>query len=238
MKTNLALKSTRTKNKKLSNSKSFDLDMQPYSMKTSIAGRIKNFGDFKGNAYLPVFEAFVNSIHAIEDYKEFYDNPNYQGEIKIRVNRGAGQSNATDGKVERKNKDIISFEIEDNGIGFNERNFESFLTSESDYKLARGGKGIGRFSWLKAFERAEIKSIYTDENNVRKQREFTFSLSGINETYHDVINPEIPNKTIVKLIDFKRKYRDLESAWKRPKTIAERTLSHCFFIILKISHPK
>jgi len=239
MSVNLASNSTRTIHKKLSNSRLINEDMTRYSMETNLTGRTKNFGDIKGNPYLPVFEAFVNSIHAIEDYKNFLNDLNYSGEIKIFVIRGSGQANATDGKVERKNRDIISFEIEDNGIGFNEDNFKSFRTSESVYKLARGGKGIGRFSWLIAFEKAEIKSVYIDKNNVKKQREFTFSLSDEIEVISDItIDPETPNKTVVKLIDFKPEYRELDLAWKKPKTIALRTLSHCFFYYIKNTAPK
>jgi hypothetical protein len=234
----LSSRATETTYKKLSNSRSLDKNMTHYPMLTNLAGRTKNFGDFKRNAYLPVFEAFVNSIHAIDDRKKILNESNYVGNIQVRVIRGKGQANATDGKVERKNRDIISFEIEDNGIGFNEVNFKSFRTSESDYKLSRGGKGIGRFSWLKAFEKAEIRSVYIGENNVKKQREFIFSLSGIEETSNQIINISESNNTIVKLKGFKSEYRNQESAWKRPKTIALRTLSHCLFYYIKKTAPK
>ncbi|WP_048065453.1 hypothetical protein [Methanosarcina acetivorans] len=208
-------------------------------METDLIGRIKNFGDIKRNPYLPVFEAFINSIQAIEDHKDFLKDSTYNGAIRIIVKRGAGQANVTDGKVDRKNKEIVSFEIEDNGIGFNEDNFHSFCTSESIYKLHRGGKGIGRFSWLIAFEKAEIKSVYIDKNGVKKQREFTFSISyGIDVISDIEIDPNTQNKTVVKLINFKPEYRELDLAWKKSKTIALRTLSHCFFYYINKTAPK
>ena len=39
-------------------------------------------------------------------------------------------------------------------------NFDSFNTSFSDRKIGEGGKGLGRFTWLKALDRVEIE--YTD----------------------------------------------------------------------------
>jgi hypothetical protein len=56
--------------------------------------------------------------------------------------------------------EVNGFSIADNGIGFNNDNIESFYTSDTQYKVRRGDKGLGRFTWLKAFDRAEIESHY------------------------------------------------------------------------------
>lgn len=64
---------------------------------------------------------------------------------------------------------ISSFEIIDNGVGFNEENLNSFMESDSTYKAAIGGKGVGRFSWLIAFEKADIESIYLDQDSYVKE---------------------------------------------------------------------
>lgn len=53
---------------------------------------------------------------------------------------------------------VDGFAVTDNGIGFNEENLDAFFTSDTQYKVGRGGKGIGRFIWLKAFQAAEIES--------------------------------------------------------------------------------
>src|SRR5690606_20856664 len=114
-----------------------------------------NLPHFKTEALLPVFEAVINSIHAIEDRKNFN-----QGKITVRVIREKdiqkplgleGEDISSESSEELRN--IINFEIEDNGIGFNNENFESFNTAESTFKLERGGKGVGRFYWLKAFDK-------------------------------------------------------------------------------------
>jgi len=41
--------------------------------------------------------------------------------------------------------------VTDNGIGLDENNMRSFLQSDSTYRAEKGGKGVGRFAWLKAF---------------------------------------------------------------------------------------
>lgn len=80
------------------------------------------------NALVPIYEAVYNSIHACQD--RFGDDWVAQARIDISlINWG---------------KDGPSVEIKDNGVGLNERNFQSFQTYDSDHKLTRGGKGIGR----------------------------------------------------------------------------------------------
>ena len=54
---------------------------------------------------------------------------------------------------------IDSIVVEDNGDGFNETNTKSFREYRSNYKKHLGCKGIGRFLFLKLFERVEIRSL-------------------------------------------------------------------------------
>ncbi len=53
---------------------------------------------------------------------------------------------------------IDSIIISDNGVGFDEDNFKSFNTYRSDYKKSLGCKGIGRFVYLKHFEKVKVIS--------------------------------------------------------------------------------
>ncbi len=55
--------------------------------------------------------------------------------------------------------DITGFTIADNGIGFDGPNFESFLRADSQHKEARGGKGVDRFCWLKAFDHVPLRAL-------------------------------------------------------------------------------
>jgi hypothetical protein len=70
---------------------------------------------------------------------------------------------------------VDGFTVTDNGIGFDEANLDAFLTSDTQNKVDRGGKGIGRFVWLKAFDRAEIESHYR-QNGGLVERTFAFTI--------------------------------------------------------------
>lgn len=109
----------------------------------------------------PLVEAVCNSIDAIGD------SPN--GNIDIIVKRETvlpGMGSNTKGEI--KSIDII-----DNGIGFNEENRESFDTYKSGLKYKTGGKGFGRFMYLKYFNEVSIESCFRDNDGV-KCRKFRF----------------------------------------------------------------
>ncbi|MDD3149364.1 MAG: ATP-binding protein [Candidatus Gastranaerophilales bacterium] len=111
----------------------------------------------KTNVYTPLVEAVVNSIEAIEDAK--IDD----GEIVITLIRSRQRVIELDGD---KLPPVSTIVIEDNGIGFNDVNLESFNKVYSDNKINKGGKGFGRFTFLKYFQKIKIESVYhgTNEN--------------------------------------------------------------------------
>ena len=118
---------------------------------------------------LPLFEAVSNSIHAIEDAAI----PAHEGRIAVQIVRDGQRALSFEPGTTRPGPeakgDIIGFKVSDNGIGFNDANIESFLTLDSEYKASRGGRGVGRLLWLKAFERATIESIYGTDQADRKE---------------------------------------------------------------------
>jgi hypothetical protein len=130
------------------------------------------------NALLPLFEAIINSIHAIQDSKR------QGGRIAVRVMRNMVQSLLNDAKM-KVSRDIKDFGIEDNGIGFTSDNFQSFNTADSQIKQARGAKGVGRFMWLKPFEGVFVESRYA-ESQTRMHRTFWFKL-----TKEGVVEPTV-----------------------------------------------
>lgn len=120
---------------------------------------------------------------------------------------------------------ITGFIISDNGVGFNEPNFDSFQTSDSAYKLELGGKGVGHFLWLKAFERVEVESVYLASGK-RMKRKFVFTATdGVKETHHSETTDQV--RTFVELKGFKKEYQKLPSAFKTTGKIAQRILEHC-----------
>lgn len=140
-------------------------------MKTDLTGRIRNTHLPYSKGLLPVLEAVVNSIHAIEEKGKITDD-DY---IDITVRR-LETLPFTEGRKGRPILgDICDIVIQDSGIGFNDENFSAFQTLDTNHKEHLGGRGIGRLMWLKVFDSARITSNY--QNGAAKAcRKFTFQL--------------------------------------------------------------
>ena len=110
--------------------------------------------------YTPVIEVIVNAIQAIEE------TGRADGKITICVQRNRQMQ--IDGIL----PEIISFEIEDNGIGFTEAHRDSFDTLYTDKKIKDGGKGFGRFTCLKYFKKLHVRSVFQD-GDVFNERRFS-----------------------------------------------------------------
>ena len=134
---------------------------------SNLSGKVRNFSLPKNRPLVPLYEAIVNSINAIDERAK--NQGDYQGIIEIEILR----ENTLFGNSD--NSTVCGFCVRDNGIGFNEENMNSFMEADSEYKLAIGGKGVGRFSWLKAFSSVQIVSTYKDTSGF-VTRSFTFSL--------------------------------------------------------------
>ena len=187
-------------------------------LRTDLVGKVNNLKSFRTEALLPLFEAISNSIYAIEERGNLSE-----GKITVRVIR-VKQLPISDIDTHEEHN-IVEFEIKDNGVGFDEKNYESFRTAETTYKLDKGGKGVGRFYWLKAFKKVEIESIYCYEDG-KKFRKFEFNLNDVfKEKEHTSTQKE--QSTTVKLIGFKEEYRTLPTAYKTGEKIAQRILEHC-----------
>jgi hypothetical protein len=191
-------------------------------MKTNLAGKIRNLRHFKSEALLPLFEAVVNAIQAIEETGDIK-----HGLITVRIIRDMRQGTLAFNDEDSSLANIIGFEIEDNGVGFNDLNFESFQTAESTYKQEMGGKGVGRFLWLKAFDRVEIMSAYVSPDNLLAGRHIEFTIANGVQSRPIIATSKGQSNTIVKLIGFHEEYRKQPSAYKTSAKIAQRIFEHC-----------
>ncbi|MBR1703472.1 MAG: ATP-binding protein [Lachnospiraceae bacterium] len=198
-----------------------------------LAGRVKNFDLPKNQPLIPLFEAIVNSIYAIEE-RQLEDSKN--GYINIHIVREPQEVVGLDG-INKEINEITGFTIVDNGVGLNDSNMKSFLQSDSTYRADKGGKGVGRFSWLKAFSKAEIESVYRDEiDNVWVKRKFDFSLNNlyIDDSLEGI--DDVPdNKTCIKLIDYLPTYR--KNVSKNAETIAMKIMQHCMIYLMSPKCP-
>jgi hypothetical protein len=194
-------------------------------IKATLSGRLRNTTLSASHALLPLYEAIINSIHAIEDRKI------EDGRITVTIKRHSTGVLSQESRPGRSPQpDITDFIIEDNGIGFTDENYESFTTLDSEHKLSRGGRGIGRLLWLKAFSRVEIDSTYSD-NDEWKQRNFSFSSkTGVTESKPASADSETC-RTQVSLHGFKEKYR--KAGPKGTDAIASHVIDHCLWFFVR-----
>jgi hypothetical protein len=200
-------------------------------MPTNLGGRLRNTSLPLTSALLPLFEAVVNSIHAIEEAGTSTDD----GRISITIIRKAKQESLDLDDAKKRGpdarEDIVGFRVDDNGIGFNDENMESFRTLDSEHKVQKGCRGIGRLLWLKAFKQVRVESTYCTSAMLRL-RTFTFSAVGGVSDEKDEAAPEgVSVKTSVSLDGFNTRYRDY--AWKTSKTIADAIVEHCLWYFIR-----
>lgn len=198
------------------------------NMELNLEGRVENLHLPVAGALVPIYEAVINSIQAIEDCK-----PKKKGRITIEILREDVETQAAMAFGDRELPAIMNFKITDNGVGFNDANYTSFRTSDSRYKKSKGGKGIGRLFWLKAFEKVEIDSVYAEGGEAR-ERAISLSVSSL--------APSVPKKTArpvgtsVELKGFKAEYR--KACKKKAESIADRLIEHCLIYFLQSNCPE
>lgn len=194
-------------------------------LNTNLKGRVKNTRLPRTHALLPLFEAVINSIHAIEER----GIPMREGLIEVQILR----KNEKRLLEHETPESIHSFIITDNGIGFNEPNMQSFLTLDGDYKASKGARGVGRLLWLKAFSKVEVQSVYMDGSNKPRQREFVFTLEGIEEKTqrHEFAGGKAKIGSTVRLIGLKDTYS--KAIPRDAFTIAQKLFEHCLWYFVR-----
>ena len=200
-------------------------------MKSSLRGRVKNVVLSKANGLLPLFEAVVNSIQAIEDRFKIGADISSRGEINIYIRREDSQQQMEFSPGRRPERPITSFEIVDNGVGFNDDNWGSFQELDFTRKTKRGCRGVGRLTWLKAFSKVRVESWYDDVGTI-KGRWFEFTADKEDELIKlpdDTTVGPIGSKVI--LSNFQNKYA--ESVEKTAEAIAPKLLEHLLWYYVR-----
>lgn len=200
------------------------------SMETNLHGRLRNTSLPYTSGLLPLFEAVANSIHSIEEVGLSQSDGNISIEILRDTNldfKNTSKKPGPDAVAE-----IIGFKIVDNGIGFNDVNMKSFLTLDSEHKANKGGRGVGRLLWLKAFSKVVISSIYANTDKEHESRTFTFNAtSGVVDKKNEGAPAGSKIYTIVHLNGFLSRYRD--ASYKTTKSIAKSLLEHCLWYFVR-----
>ncbi|ELI1835993.1 ATP-binding protein [Vibrio alginolyticus] len=193
------------------------------SLQTNLKGRLRNTSLPKSHGLMPVFEAVVNSIHSIEE-KGNSDT----GKVVLQINRATQESLDFDAK---SLPPILGFTITDNGCGFDETNFKSFETLDSDHKIDKGCRGVGRLMWLKVFDLVEVESHFIDVDSQLKKRVFRFNdKSGVHSENVQVAT-EQQSGTQIKLVGFDESYR--KQVPTKGLTVANQLLEHVLWYFVR-----
>ena len=197
-------------------------------MIVNVAGQVSQIRLGQNKALWPLFETVINSIQSLEDtkaeHKEITIEAIRNTHVQYRINK--------DGSKTEEPSHFERFIVSDNGNGFNEENYKSFQEAYSQLKVKKGCKGIGRFLWLKAFEKVEVRSIYREKGKWYL-REFDFTLSGVSPDgdAKELDGEEHSSLTVVSLNGFFPKYRDAVAYGL--ESLAKRIIEHClpYFIM-------
>ena len=181
-------------------------------MKANLVRRVENFSlasTVPANTMIPLFEAIYNSLQSVLDQ---FGQDKWVESGRISVTR--------------LGKAPTSFVVEDNGEGLTERNFEAFQEYDSPRKKTIGGKGIGRLSWLKVFDGAEVDSVF-EEGGRRYRRSFGFVLDG-DSPFRNYVLVEVagstPRRTTITLRNMRPSYEAHLPA--RQDTLVSRIVGH------------
>ena len=130
----------------------------------------------------PIYEAFTNSLEAIR----LLDHPTDNGSIILKL---CFRRNPL--LPEDKPQDFEAIQVEDSGVGFNDKEFER-LINLNDTRKGFFNKGSGRVQFLHYFERSEYTSIFKEDNSYTgyKLRKFTISKGEAYLRHNSIIRHE------------------------------------------------
>lgn len=184
-------------------------------MQANIKGLVDRLELSQGKAMMPLYEAISNAVDAIEEHQDGFSNHS----IRIRLvasNDLAHQ--AGDGTLV-----VDGFDVIDDGVGFNDKNLASFQEAHTLSKVKVGGRGVGRFTFLKVFSSVHIRSVFKRDGKALL-REFDFSIQDELKGADTTSEVKEPCGTHTSLRGMDDKFR---AGWPtQPETIAERIIAH------------
>ena len=184
-------------------------------MLASIKGLVDRLELSQAKAMMPLFEAISNAIDAIEEHDDGF----LHHSIRIRLvsthdlaHQGGNEVLVLDG-----------FDISDDGVGFDDGNLASFQEAHTLFKVKVGGKGVGRFTFLKVFSKVHIRSVFQRQGETLL-REFDFSIADEWKDADKVTPVKETRGTALSMRGMEGKFK---GGWPHdPAIIAERILAH------------
>jgi hypothetical protein len=196
-------------------------------VRTNVKGLVDRLELSPARGMMPLFEAISNAIDAIEACKDGF----LTHAIAVKMIRA--NDLALQGGDDSFNVD--GFDVTDDGIGFDDDNLESFQEAHTLSKIKLGGKGVGRFTFLKVFKKVSITSRYK-KNNQKYCRKFEFSIDKEVDPNEITLLTNDVTGTTLSVREIEPKYR---SGWPlTPEGIAEKIIAHFLIRFASRSIPK
>lgn len=210
--------------------------MEQFIATSNIANKVRNTRLPRTKPLMPLFEVISNSIHSIDEAIKKGLLKSGEGEIVIKCIRNGDEDTLSQLPI-IDNYPIHTFEVADNGIGLNRENMVSFFEADTDHKIEIGGKGVGRFVCLKAFNKLSVRSQYVDTDSSCKAISFDFKATkvGFDNISYPKTNGE-PSGTVVTLNNIKEEYqKNLNFALH---SVASEIVSHFKLYFIRMQEPK
>jgi len=184
-------------------------------MKANIEGLVNRLELSPAKAMTPLYEAVSNGIDAIEEHRDGFGNHFIR--IRLIASNDLAHQAGDDTLL------VDGFDVVDDGIGFNDANLASFQEAHTLSKVQVGGRGIGRFTFLKVFSSVHICSVFRRDDRVLL-RKFEFSIQEDLKGADETSEVAEPCGTQVSLRGMDDKYK---AGWPtHPEIIAERIIAH------------
>lgn len=185
-------------------------------MKTNIQGLVKSLDLKQTQGMMPLFEAISNAMDAIAETERGLN----MGNIDIYLVRKPDLASQSDELPLLDGLTII-----DDGVGFTDENLKSFEEAYTQAKVKVGGKGVGRFTYLKVFNQVQVKSNFEESSGNIISRAFNFSIdSEVGDVTNNRAPANVKTGTTVTLTELNSSYLP---AWPRdPQSIAQRIVAH------------
>lgn len=184
-------------------------------MLANIKGLVDRLELSQAKAMMPLFEAISNSIDAIEEHGDGFRH--HLVRIRLVSTHDLAHQSGDEELV------LDGFDISDDGVGFDDGNLASFQEAHTLSKVKVGGKGVGRFTFLKVFSSVHIRSVFQRKDETLL-REFGFSIVDELKGADKVIPVQEPRGT---LLSMRRMDGKFKGGWPHdPAIIAERILGH------------
>lgn len=185
-------------------------------MKTNIQGLVKSLDLKQTQGMMPLFEAISNAMDAIAETERGLN----VGNIDIHLVRKPDLASKSD---ELPLLDGLT--ISDDGVGFTDENLKSFEEAYTQAKVKVGGKGVGRFTYLKVFNQVQVKSNFKESSGNIISRAFNFSIdSEVGDVTNIIAPSNVKTGTTISLSELNSSYLP---AWPRdPQSIAQRIVAH------------